>query len=313
MTFDHKIFVSSTSFSSSIILKQEILNFFPNTKFNMSKQLTAEEFSNELRGCHGLIVGLDLVDQQIINSHPQLSIVSKFGVGIDNINQEVCAKNNVVIGWTQGTNKDDVAEHTLGLIIGIVRHIFQKNFELKNGIWKKNGGFSLSETTIGIIGLGNIGKSLASMLHFFGCKILVHDLCYDEEFCQKFGVIKKSKEEIIRESDILTLHIPLTQETFHYISQKEFSLMKNGAWVVNTSRGKNIDRNALKLALETNMIAGAALDVFEEEPCEDIDLLVFPNVIATPHIAGNSQRAILAMGRSSIAHLVEHFKKKVME
>lgn len=311
MTFNNKIFVSSTSFSSNEILRQELVDLFPHATFNLNKHLTAEEFSLSLEGCEGAIVGLDQVDQKLLQVHPQLSIVSKFGVGIDNIDTEACAAKNVIVGWTPGTNKVDVAEHTLGLIIGIARNIFEKNHELKKGIWKKNGGRSLSEITVGIIGLGNIGKSLARMLDFFGCNILVHDLCYDEEFCEELGLVKKTKEEILKEADIVSLHIPLTPETYHYISKKEFSLMKNSSWLINTSRGKNVERNALKSALESKLIGGAALDVFEEEPCEDIDLLSFSNLIATPHIAGNSKRAILSMGRSSISHLKKHFEQKV--
>jgi D-3-phosphoglycerate dehydrogenase len=195
-------------------------------------------------------------------------------------------------------------------MIGICRRIFEKQIELKNGFWKKNGGESLSEITVGIIGLGNIGKSLARILSFFGTRTLVNDLLYDEKFCHDLKLVKSTKEEILKNADIISLHIPLTHETHHYISQTEFSLMKKKSWLINTSRGKNVDCHALKYALENKLIAGAALYVFEEEPCHDIKLFLFPNLIVTPHIAGNSKRAVLAMGRSSIEHLVKHFEKK---
>lgn len=312
MSLPQKIFVASTSFSHSEILRTELLSHFPNTVFNHERQLNALEFEEAVRGFEGVIVGLDEINEKMLSGHPELKIVSKFGVGIDNIDVDACKRHEVKIGWTPGTNRLDVAEHTLALIIGIARNILLKHQELKKGLWKKNGGHSLSELTVGIVGLGNIGKELVRFLHFFGSKILVHDLVYDDEFCHKYDLTKVSKEELLRQADIVTLHIPLTKETYYYISDSEFGLMKNNAWIINTSRGKNVERNALKRALEQKLIAGAALDVFEEEPCEDIDLLAFPNLISTPHIAGNSQRAVLSMGRSSIAHLVDHFSKKVL-
>lgn len=311
MSLPQKIFVASTSFSHNEFLCKELREHFPHAVFNHERQLNPLEFDEATKGYEGIIVGLDVIDDAFLRTHSELKIVSKFGVGIDNIDALACKKQGVKIGWTPGTNRLDVAEHTLALIIGITRNIFEKHHELKKGIWKKNGGRSLSELTVGIVGLGNIGKELARFLNFFGAKILVHDLVYDEEMCKTLGLIKTSKEELLTQADIVTLHIPLNKETHYYISDKELALMKNHAWLINTSRGKNVERNALKKALEKKLIAGAALDVFEEEPCEDIDLLAFPNLISTPHIAGNSQRAVLSMGHSSIAHLVEFFSQKV--
>ena len=152
-----------------------------------------------------------------------------------------------------------------------------------------------------------MGKDLISLLKGFKCKILVNDIVNQDKYYSANNLEKCDKDRIFRESDVITLHVPHTQETHHLVNKDSLAKMKKTAFLVNVSRGKVVDQDALKFALEEELIAGAALDVFEEEPPEDIDFIALNNLACTPHIGGNSEEAVLSMGRSAILHLEEFF------
>ena len=156
---------------------------------------------------------------------------------------------------------------------------------------------------MGIIGLGNIGQDLAKLLQPFGCKLLGNDIKNRSVFARNYTVKLVRKEEIFFKSDILTLHVPLTTATHQLVNKRTLDIMHHDAFLINTSRGSVVDQSALKKALINGSIAGAAIDVFEEEPPTDSDFLRLPNLIPTPHLSGNSYEAVLAMGRSSIKHI----------
>jgi len=158
---------------------------------------------------------------------------------------------------------------------------------------------------VGIIGLGNIGQDLAKLLQPFGCKLLGNDIKNRSVFARNYTVKLVRKEEIFFKSDILTLHVPLTTATHQLVNKRTLDIMHHDAFLINTSRGSVVDQSALKKALINGSIAGAAIDVFEEEPPTDSDFLRLPNLIPTPHLSGNSYEAVLAMGRSSIKHIEE--------
>jgi phosphoglycerate dehydrogenase-like enzyme len=236
-------------------------------------------------------------------------MIAKFGVGIDNIDIDACFRRNIVVGWTGGVNKRSVAEMALGFMIALSRNLFVTSNQLKDGLWNKNGGSQLSDKTVGIIGFGNIGKDLVTLLKPFGCKIIVNDIINIENFTEKFGVQQVSKEYLFKESDIISIHTPLTNETMNLVNSSVFELMKPSSFIINTARGGIINEIDLKVALQQGLIAGAALDVYNEEPPSDLDLLKQLNFICTPHIGGNSYEAVVAMGMSALDHLL-NFKKQ---
>ncbi len=162
--------------------------------------------------------------------------------------------------------------------------------------------------TVGIIGCGNVGSELVRLLSPFKCRILVRDIVDKKEFCRQHGAQEASLDGVIDQSDIVTLHVPLTDLTRNLIDETIFRRMQSTAFLVNTSRGEVVDEKALKTCLINGEIAGAALDVFSQEPPEDFDLLAHPNLMVTPHIGGNSVEAVEAMGRSAIHHLKEFFR-----
>lgn len=299
-----KIKVASASFSKNLILQQELLAQFPHSQFNASNQiLSGSALIQFLLDADAAIIGQDRVDRFVMESLPSLHTFAKYGVGLDNIDLESAKLLGKRVLWTPGINKRAVAEHTLGLILSLLRNIVLSHTLLRQGIWQKNGGLSLTGKSVGIVGCGHIGLELMLLLQPFGCSFWIVDLEDKREQLQPYLAQQVSLETMLPQVDILSLHVPLTRSTYRLLTQKQFQQMKPSAIVINTSRGAVIDLPDLKQALQHGTIAGAALDVFPEEPLHDQELTQKPNVVLTPHIAGNSQEAILAMGRSAIQHL----------
>ena len=303
------IAVSAISFCKNRTLRSELLDHFPNAKFIDSTGVPDE---NDLvafyKNANGIIVGTEKIDQKLLNQFPDIQIISKYGVGLDNIDFEALKRLKIKFGFTAGTNKLSVAELTLGFMLGLSHNIFLKGIPLKSGHWDKNGGIQLSNQSVGIIGCGNIGYKLIELLKPFNCNILVNDIEDRQSLIKPHQAQQVSKEEIFNKCQFITLHTPLTQDTKYLINKKTLKSMRNDAFLINTARGKLIDQEALKQALLNQEIAGAALDVYELEPPIDKGFLSLPQLITTPHIGGNSVEAQLNMGRSAIKHLVEHFK-----
>ena len=303
------ITVTSPSFSSNKSLQQEIYKYFPKAKLNLDgKRFNKKDLIEYIKDADAIIVGLEPIDKEVLEQCPNLKIVSKYGVGLNNIDLEACKKRDITIGWTGGVNKLSVAEMTLGYMLMLCRNLFITSNELKNGIWNKSGGFQLSEKRIGIIGVGYIGKELIRLLKPFNCEILVNDIINQEQYYKENNLKEVSKEEIFKTCDIVTIHTPFDSTTDNLINKKVFETMKNGSFIINSARGGIINEDDLKYALLNNIIAGAAVDAYVEEPPSDKELLSLPNLICTPHIGGNSREAVEAMGMSAIKHLVEFFE-----
>jgi len=301
-----KVAVTSSSFSKNEQLRKELLSYFKDVKFNLEgKKFDKYELIDFIKDAEAVIVGLEPIDEEVIDKSPKLKFISKYGVGLDNIDITACKKKGIKIGWTGGVNRLSVAEMTLGFMLMLARNLYVTSNKLKNGIWEKNGGFQLSGKTIGIIGVGNIGKELVKLLKPFNCKILVNDIIDQTEYYKENQLIEVSKEEIYKKSDFITIHTPLTEQTKNMITLKQLKMMKPTAYLINTARGGIIKEKDLKIALKEGIIAGAAIDVYEKEPPKDKDLLKLPNLICTPHIGGNAKEAVLAMGRSAIKNLVQ--------
>jgi phosphoglycerate dehydrogenase-like enzyme len=305
-----KIVVTSSSFSKNEILKRELLASFPNSVLNETGvKLGGEALEAYIKDADGVIVGLEKINKDILKECHNLRAISKYGVGLDNLDLDYCKKKNIYVGWTPGVNKLSVAETALAFMLMLGKNLFLTSSQLKNGAWNKNGGFNLSGKTVGIIGVGNIGKELVRMLKPFYCDIMVNDIIDQHQYYEENGLREFEKECIYRDADFVTIHTPLTALTKNLINSEVLSSMKRTAFLINTSRGGIVKSDDLKWALKNNIIAGAALDVYEEEPPTDNELLGLPNLICTPHIGGNTIESIFAMGRNSIQHLVKYFQK----
>ena len=305
-----RVAVTPPPICNSSTLCEELSRLFPQARFNeKGRYLNETELIQFAGEADALLVGRDRVNENVISGLPQLKMVAKYGVGLDNIDLDVLEKHQVELGWTAGVNRRSVAELTLGFMLGLCHNMFQAGGALKQGQWVKEGGRLLRDRTIGIIGCGNIGKEVVRLLKSFECRVWIRDILEMSEFCRDTGAFEKSFEEVLREADIISLHVPLTKETRHMMNADTFPWMRPDAFLINTSRGDVVDEAALKTALVKETIAGAALDVFSQEPPEDVELLAHPRLMVTPHIGGNALEAIEAMARTAFQHLKEFFNQ----
>ena len=305
-----KVKVSTIAFSKNKLLVETLLKHFPDAEINYTgKRLNDVELIDYFADAEAVIVGLERLTPELLDKLPKLKIIAKYGVGLDNIDLIACKDRGIVVGWSGGVNKRSVAEMALGFMLSLCRNLFSTSNELKKLIWNKSGGIQLSGKTIGIIGLGNIGKELVVLLKPFGCNILVNDIEDVSEFATANNLQCVDKNTLISLSDIVSIHTPLTSETRNMFTTKEFNQMKKSAFIINTARGGIINEIDLKIALKEKIITGAALDVYETEPPLDKELLELPNLICTPHTGGNAAEAVFAMGESAINHLLK-FRKE---
>jgi len=302
--------VASRSFSKHPVLRREITDAFADVVFNESgATLSGQALVDFLQGVEGAVIGLEPITVAFLEQCPELKMVSKFGVGLDSVDQDACRERGVAIGWTGGVNRRGVAEMALCLMIGLMRGILFSERRLRGEQdWNKDGGTQLSGHTVGIIGVGFVGKELVALLRPFDCRILVNDIVDQADYYAENDLVEASKEEIFEAADIITVHTPLDASTRGMIDGAMIGRMKESAYLINVARGGIVRQDDLKQALKVGRIAGAALDVFDVEPCEDVEFLTLPNLYCTPHTGGSAEESILAMGRSAIGHLAGHFK-----
>ena len=298
------IAVTSRTFSRHAALRSALEERYPNVTYNdHGVALAGAALVDFLKGHPKAITALERLDSEVFRAVPELEVISKFGVGLESLVLEDLVAHGVRLGWTGGANKRSVSELVIAFAISLLRHVPKANAGLRDGIWHKHVGRQLSDRTVGIIGCGHIGKDLTVLLRAFGCTVLAHDILDFREFYAEHDVRAVGLEELLIEADIVTLHVPLDDSTRNMISAERLELLKPGAVLINAARGGLVDETALKAALRGGRIAAAAFDVFAVEPAEDTELVNLPNFLATPHIGGSAEEAVLAMGRAAIAGL----------
>ena len=303
-----KVCVCSRSFSKNEKLKQKLLGRYRHVQFNDSGlQLEASSLVEFVRDSQKVIIELEKVDDFLLSECSSIKVVSKYGVGLDNIDQVSMRNHGVKLGWAGGINRRSVAELVLSNIIHLLRLIPQMQPMIGKGEWRPQIGRELSGKTVGVIGAGFIGQDLIRLLQPFGCEILVNDPIHYGDFFDEHGVRVAPLDTLLCEADIITLHTPLTPQTKHLLNAKNMFQIKSSAIIINAARGGLVDEDALKLMLLNNQLAGAAFDVFENEPIVDIELTSLPNFIATPHIGGSTIEAVLEMGDAAIEGLDKNF------
>ena len=296
--------IASRSFSKHPVLRKEVLKRYPDAKFNdKGLSLNGNSLIEFLDGYEKAITALEKIDDSILKHLPDLKVIGKYGVGLDMIDLRAMKRYGVNLGWTGGVNKRSVSELVISYSIALLHRTIFANAEVRKGKWYQVKGRQLSDCTVGIIGCGHVGKDLVELLQPFNCKILANDVLDFKDFYKKYEVTSVGLEELIRKSDIVTLHLPLNKSTRNILNSDKLSLLKDDAVLINLARGGLIDEVALKELLNNNKIAGAALDVFEVEPPVDPSFATMDNVLITPHIGGSTEEAILAMGMAAIEGL----------
>lgn len=307
-----RIAVTSKAFSRNKELISLLSEFFDDFKLNDAPtKLTDNELIDFISDCEGVILALESINENVLSHCPALKVISKFGVGTDNIDFKACEKHSISVLHTPGVNSKSVAELTLTFSLMLLRNVFMSASKLSSGIWDKNGGQSLYGKTVGIIGCGHVGLELINLLKPFGCNILLNDIVDKGDVCKLYNVRQVSLEELLQTSDIVTLHVPLTDSTARMVDSQFLHKMKKTAFLINTSRGDNLVIDDLYQAMIDGAIAGAAVDVYPIEPPQCLALLALPNIIPTPHIGGNSQEATYAMGKSAIENIHTFFYKGI--
>lgn len=295
------IAVTSRSFSVHPFLRAEIVKRYANVTFNdTGKTLVGDELIAFLRGHERAIVGLEKLDENVFTQIPELKVISRFGVGLDTLDLNFMKKNGIRLAFTAGANKRSVAELVISFAIMMLRQLPSVNTELKSAIWKQRKGRQLSHSTVGIIGLGAVGKDLAGLLKAFDCKLMAFDLVDQNAICSALNIHQVTLETLLQESDIISLHLPHNEHTHLILNREKLNLMKSNAILINTARGGLVDEEELKIMLKAKRIAAAAFDVFAQEPPQDNELIHLENFFATSHIGGSTEEAILAMGKAAI-------------
>jgi phosphoglycerate dehydrogenase-like enzyme len=299
-----RVAVCSRSFSRHPVLRSELLAKYQYVTFNdTGMQLEGDELVTFLRGHDKAIIALEKISVDVISQLPDLKVIGKYGVGLDMIDLNALNQFGVKLGWTGGVNKRSVAELVISAAIALLHRTAESHAEVRAGKWRQLLGRQLSGRTIGIVGCGHIGKEVANLMHTFGCRILANDIKDFPEFYKTYSVQPMLLDELLAESEVVTLHLPLDYSTRNLFSVERLSRMRRGAILINLARGGIVDEEALKQTLKEGFLAGAALDVFREEPPLDLELLNLPTLIATSHIGGSTEEAVLAMGRAAIEGL----------
>ncbi len=287
----YKVLISDSLSKEAIeiLQKEKDLNVDVNTK------LTPEELKKTIKDYDALLVRSNTkVTKDVLAAADKLKIIGRAGVGLDNVDVDAASKKGVIVVNTPGGNTISTAEHTFSLMLALSRTIPQADLSMKKGEWerKKFMGVELYGKVLGIVGLGRIGTEVAKRALSFEMRVVAYDPYLSFEKAKELGIEPVDLKSLLKKSDYITVHTPLTDETNHIISDKEFEMMKKGVRIINCARGGIVDEAALIKAITSGKVAGAALDVYEEEPpSKDSKLLKLDKVVLTPHLGASTEEA----------------------
>lgn len=303
----YKVLVTPTSYAKhDARLRSELESAVGAVVYSpVSRPLTSLEVRELLAGVDGFIAGLDVIDRDALAGADRLKVIARYGVGVEKVDLAAAREKGVVVTNTPGANSSSVAELALGLMLALARQIPAAAQATREGGWPRLSGLSLEGKTVGLLGFGSIGKEVAKRLGGFGCTVLAYDPYANPAAAEALGVKLAAQDDVVRQADILSLHLPVVPETRGMVDEAFLARMKRGSLLVNTARGELVDEAALLAALQSGQVAGAALDCFAvEPPGADNPLLQLPQVIATPHAGAHTDGAINAMGWAAFHNLM---------
>lgn len=250
------------------------------------------------------------ITKEVIDAADKLKLVVRAGVGLDNVDKKAADAKGVVVQNTPEAPSVSVAEMVFSLMLSLARNITQADSSMKGGRWekKKLGGTELWQKTIGIVGLGRIGMEVGKRAKAFGMNVLAYDVIDISKACKELGAKKADLNTILEKADYITLHVPMLPQTKGMIAEKELKKMKKTAFLINTSRGGVVDEKALLDALNAGLIAGAGLDVFENEPPTDWQLVKHPKVVASPHLSSSTEEGQVRIGELTVQKVINGLK-----
>ena len=302
-----RVLVATRSFGSTSQKPWEVLTQagYEVIRADMSQKMTEQRLIALLDDVDAAIIGVVPMTALVFESAPRLKVVSMHGVGVDHVDLGAAARRSVIVANCPGANDQAVADLAIGLMVCLARQVLPASQDLRRGEWKNYQGNELWKKTLGLIGLGRIGRGVARRASGFDMNILAHDPFVDAQQARAAGARLASLDEILASADFLSLHLVLNEQTRNIIGKQELERMKPSAFLINTARGGLVDEQALYSALVDGQLAGAALDVFAVEPPLDNALLTLPNVVATPHIGAHSKEAIERVGVLAARNVVQ--------
>lgn len=274
------------------------------------KIMNEEEMMGVVQDVDGIILGSDIVSKKVLDQANKLKVISRYGVGIDNIDLEECKKRGIEVTVTKNCNTEAVADYAVGLMLTTLRHICNVDRSLRSGTWKKETGLNLCHKKVGVIGLGSIGRQVVKRVKGFDCEILGYDLYLDQQYCDENQIKVMSPEEIYQNADIITLHTPGNPDGTPMIGAKELSMMSSDTVLINTARASLVDEEAVIEALKEHKIYGYGTDVFASEPVMNEKFAELDNAVLSPHNAAVSREAVNKMSSTAVENLIAHLERK---
>ncbi len=308
-----KVLVTATSFKpdNPTPALRQLQEFADEVVYNpVGRPLTEDELIPLLQGCDGFIAGLDSVTEKVIRSCDKLKVISRYGAGVDRVDLKAAAECGITVCNTPGANAQAVADLALGLMLSAARKLPMLDGKTREGQWVRSTGIELYGKTLGILGLGAIGKSVAKRGQGFDMKVLAYDPFLNEAYAVEHDIQPASFDEVVEQSDVISLHLPLNEETRHIISREVMERMKPGTILINSARGGLIDEEAAYELLKSGHLGGLGLDAYEKEPPTASPLFELDNVVCTPHTGSHTKEAVQAMARMSVENLIQVLQGK---
>jgi len=303
-----KILVTPTSLGpdSDTRAMEKLRSFAGSVVFNPTgKPLGEDDLIPLLDGCVGCIAGVDYFTARVMENAPRLKVISRYGTGVDRVDLAAAKAGNITVCNTPGANAQAVADLTFALLLSLVRGVPALDRKTRQGEWTRSSGMELYGKTLGILGLGAIGRAVARRAGGFSMRVIACDPYTDREYAEANGIAMVDFDTLIRGADFLSLHLPFTEQTRHIISADALKAMKKGAFIVNTARGGLIDEAAVYRLLMEGHIGGLGLDVYETEPPGKSPFFELENVVVTPHTAAHTVEATQAMADMSVQNLID--------
>jgi len=302
-----KVFVSTHPFSSTSAIPMTLVK---NNHIDLSvnehgRKITSKELAVDIKDAEVLVAGTEKITEEVLKNAPHLKFISRVGIGLDGIDFDLCKKYGIRVAYTPDAPTMAVAELCVAMILDLARKVTDTNIKIKEGIWHRHMGTLLYGKTVGILGMGRIGKSLVHLLSTFNVRFKVYDIEPDLAFGRLYDVTFVSKEDLLKTSDIISVNIPLKKDTKDYITKDEFHIMQKHAILINTARGGIVNEKDLYHALKHDSIHAAAIDVFEEEPYMG-NLKELDNCILTCHMGASTMDSRTDMEVQAIEEVIRY-------
>lgn len=313
MTKKMKVLVTATNYSTLCAEAKTLLesNNCEVIENPFGRPMTFDELKNYVPQADAVVVGVDTWDESVFKIAPNLKILSRFGVGVDNIDIEKAREFGIKVTNAAGRNANAVAELTIGLVLSAMRGIAALHQTTQQGRWDRFVGEELIGRKVGLLGFGNIAQKVAKKLSGFDVEIIAYDKFPNLEVAKQLNVGMVSWEQVLQQSDVVCMLLPSIKETRHFMNDTTFALMKDKAYFINTARGALVDEKALYMALHSGKLSAAAIDVYEREPVSaDNPLFTLGNIVTTPHTAAETYETYHAIGLLTAQAILDAFAGK---